>query len=67
MIYQLNDLRIRTDHWAKPGPVRSFDWTAVDDANYDGAEDSRGRSGIGYGATETEAVIDLLKIIGTGL
>lgn len=60
MIYQFNNLKIRTDHWDKLGPVRSFDWTAVDDDSYDGADDSSNKHKIGYGASEAEAVLDLI-------
>ncbi len=49
---------IRTDYWAKPIPLRQFDWTAVDDDTYDGAPDSH--CPIGYGATEQDAIDDLL-------
>jgi hypothetical protein len=46
--------RIVTHYWLKPIPVRSFDWSAVGDS-YE-PEDP-----IGYGATEEEAVNDLLE------
>jgi hypothetical protein len=51
---------IRTTH--RPAPIgnRSYDWQAIDEETYDGADDSRTRHDIGYGATEREAVIDLL-------
>jgi len=54
-------LRIRTDYWLKPGHIRDFDWSAVDDATYDGAEDSH--CPIGYGRTEAEAIADLMQQI----
>lgn len=38
-------------------------FTAIDDDSYDGAEDSRNRSTIGYGATPQEAITDLLEIM----
>jgi hypothetical protein len=38
-------------------------FTAYDDDTYDGAEDSRNRSTIGYGATESEAILDLIEIM----
>jgi hypothetical protein len=38
-------------------------FTAIDDDSYDGAEDSRNRSTIGYGATPEEAAADLLEIM----
>lgn len=53
-------MRIVTDFWAKPGPSRKFDWTAVDDCTYDGAPDSN--CPIGYGPTEQDAIVDLLDL-----
>lgn len=55
--------KIRTDYWAKPIPDRRFDWTAIDDDTYNGAPDSGNRHQIGYGATEAEAIADLLAIL----
>lgn len=54
-------MRIRTDYVYPPIPDRRFDWSAVDDDTYDGAEDSH--CPIGRGATEAEAVADLLQQI----
>jgi hypothetical protein len=48
--------KIVTDFWMKPGPSDQFDWSAVDDNTYDGPG-----CPIGYGATEAEAVADLLE------
>lgn len=48
-------MNIRTEYVYPPIPVRTMDWTAVDDDTYDG----RGCP-IGYGSTEQEAVADLL-------
>lgn len=48
-------LRVRVDYWAKPIPLRQFDYEAVDDATYDGAG-----CVIGHGATEAEAIADLI-------
>lgn len=45
---------IVTDYWAKPIPDRRFDWSAKDE-NYEPGDL------IGYGASEQEAVADLLK------
>jgi hypothetical protein len=56
-------MRIVTEYWAKPIPDRSFDWSAIDDDTYDGAEDSSNRSHIGYGRTEAEAIADLLRLL----
>jgi hypothetical protein len=54
-------MKIRTDYWPKPIPTNRFDWSAVDDDTYDGAPDSGNRNQIGYGATEEEAIADLLE------
>ena len=51
---------IITDYWPKPIPVRTGDWSAVLD-NYDGAPDSH--CPIGYGATEAEAMQELIDQI----
>jgi hypothetical protein len=50
------DEKIITQYERKPGPSKSFDWSAVTE-NYDGAPDAN--SPIGYGATEDEAIADL--------
>lgn len=47
-------MNIRTDFWMKPIPPRQFDWSAVDDNYEPGCP-------IGYGATEYEAIADLLE------
>jgi hypothetical protein len=52
-------MKIRTDFWMKPIPARQFDWSAIDDDTYDGAPDA-GPQAVGYGATEAEAVADLM-------
>jgi hypothetical protein len=54
-------MKIRTDYWPKPVPTNRFDWNAIDDDTYDGAPDSGNRNQIGYGATEEEAIADLLE------
>ena len=54
-------MRLRTDYWAKPIPLRQFDWTAIDSDTFDGAPDSGNRNQIGYGRTEQEAIDDLLE------
>jgi hypothetical protein len=50
-------MKIRTEFVYPPIPIRSMDWSAVDDDTYDGAEDSH--CPIGRGATEQEAIDDL--------
>ena len=52
------DLKVRTSHEFPPIPIRSFDWSAVDDSTYDGEG-----CPIGRGATEQEAIDDLLAQI----
>jgi hypothetical protein len=56
-------MRISTEYWAKPIPDRSCDWSAVDDDTYDGAPDTHPPCPIGWGATEAEAIADLLEKI----
>lgn len=55
---QYNGQKIITNFDYPPIPVRKFDWSAVLDG-YDGAEDSH--DPIGRGATEKEAVADLIE------
>lgn len=50
-------MKISTHFEYPPIPDRRFDWSAVDDDTYDGAEDSH--CPIGRGATEQEAIDDL--------
>lgn len=56
-------MKIVTTYDPKPIPDRRFDWSAIDDSTYDGAEDSGTRNQIGYGKTEAEAVADLMEIL----
>lgn len=49
-------MKIVTEYWPKPIPIRQFDWSATTD-NYDGAPDSH--CPIGYGPTEAAAIADL--------
>jgi hypothetical protein len=56
-------MNIRTDYDPKPIPTNRFDWTAIDDNTYDGAPDSGNRHEVGYGATEAEAIADLVTIL----
>jgi hypothetical protein len=63
--HKINGIRIHTTHVYPPIPVRSFDWSAVDD-NYDCDCDQEGffsNCPIGYGATEEEAIADLIERI----
>ncbi len=52
-------MRIVTEFVFPPIPDRRFDWSAVDEDTYDGAEDSSTRHQIGYGRTSEEAIADL--------
>jgi hypothetical protein len=54
-------MKIKTSFVYPPIPIRCFDWSAIDDDTYDGAEDSH--CPIGTGATEQEAIDDLLRQI----
>lgn len=51
-------MRIKTQFVYPPIPIRSFDWSAVDDNTYDGPG-----SPIGWGPTEQAAIDDLLEQI----
>lgn len=55
-IHTRNGYRIRTNHEYPPIPIRDMDWSAVDDSTYDGEG-----CPIGWGATEEEAIADLLE------
>ncbi len=54
-------MKIKTTYVFPPIPLRCFDWSAIDDDTYDGAEDSH--CPIGHGATEQEAIDDLMRQI----
>lgn len=63
-IHQINGLNIRTTHEFPPIPIRSMDWSAIDDDTYDVDCDQDGffsTSPVGHGATEQEAINDLLQ------
>jgi hypothetical protein len=56
-------VKIKTNFDYPPIPVRSFDWSAIDEDTYDCDCDQDGffsLSPIGHGATETEAIADLM-------
>ena len=48
-------MKIRTEFVYPPIPIRQFDWSAVDDDTYEPG------CAIGTGATELEAVKDLMQ------
>jgi hypothetical protein len=65
-IHQINGMRIRTNFDYPPIPVRDCDWSAVDDDTYDFDCDQDGffsTCPVGRGATEEEAIADLLEQI----
>jgi hypothetical protein len=62
--HQINGVKIRTHFDYPPIPVRQFDWSAIDDDSYDGAEDSS--CPIGHGATEEDAIEDLMDQLTDG-
>jgi hypothetical protein len=47
-------MKIRTSHVCPPIPFRNFDWSAVTDDYEDGHPQ-------GHGATEAEAIADLIE------
>ena len=49
-------IRVRTHYEHPPIPLRDMDWTAIDDRTFDGPG-----CVIGYGATEQEAIDDLVE------
>lgn len=60
-------MKIKTSHDFPPIPIRSFDWSAYDDNTYDPGEYDYetgryiGGSPVGHGATEQEAIRDLME------
>lgn len=56
---QIENMKIKTNRWLKPGFSRQYDWSAIDQDTYDGGSN---RNEIGYGATELEAIADLLRL-----
>lgn len=52
--------RIRTDYWRKPGPTNQFDWSACFE---DDEPNDNGSMLAGYGATESAAIEDLLRLV----
>lgn len=54
-LIEIAGMSIATSYVYQPIPIRCFDWSAVDDRTYDG-EGCR----VGYGATEADAVAELI-------
>lgn len=52
-------MNIKTELWYKPIPTNKYDWSAYDDDTYGGDPGEP----VGYGATEQEAIADLLTQI----
>lgn len=55
------DRKIVTSYWAKPIPIRGFDWCAHFD---DDEPNDDGQMLCGWGATEVAAVAELLERAG---
>ena len=54
-------MKIKTEYDPR-ALMPSWEWLAVDDDTYDGAPDAGPKArAIGYGATEAEAIADLLE------
>lgn len=53
----MQSMKIETEYWRKPIPIRDHDWSAIDAETYDGNETDP----IGYGETEYEAICNLLE------
>lgn len=59
----ISGVKIYTNHDYPPIPVRSMDWSAVTD-DYEAESDSEGwwsTHPVGHGATEQEAIADLIE------
>lgn len=56
-------MKIVTNHDFPPIPDRRWDWSAIDSNTYDGADDSSNRNQVGHGATEQEAIDNLMEIL----
>ena len=53
-------MKIRTEY---TGHYDEYAWTAVDDDTYDSSDDSSNCHHVGYGATEAEAIDDLMRLL----
>ncbi len=63
-MHKISGRNIRTTHDYPPIPIRSMDWSAVDDDTYDVDCDQDGyfsTSPVGHGPTEEAAIADLLE------
>ncbi len=56
-LHEINGVRICTSYDPPPIPGNSHDWSAIDYDAYDGQDSDP----VGYGATEQEAIEDLLS------
>lgn len=57
-------MKVTTSFICPPIPIRSMDWSAIDSNTYDADCDQDGffsRDPVGYGATEAEAIADLME------
>lgn len=65
-IHNIRGIRVSTNFDYPPIPVRDMDWSAIDYDTYDADCDGDGffsNCPIGRGATEAEAIADLLEQI----
>lgn len=63
-IHQIRGFKVRTTYEYPPIPIRSMDWSAVDDDTYDVDCDQDGffsTSPIGHGPTEQAAIANLME------
>jgi hypothetical protein len=56
-------MNIRVEEDTTGFAPRHCRFTAIDDDTYDGAEDSRNRATVGYGATPEAAIADLRELL----
>ena len=61
----LMNIQVETD--ATGFAPRDCRYSAIDSDRYDGAEDSRNRSTVGYGATPEAAIADLMALLADDL
>lgn len=67
-IHHIRGYRVSTSNDCPPIPVRDMDWSAVDDSTYDCDCDQDGYYSlcpVGRGATEQEAIDDLMEQLET--
>jgi hypothetical protein len=60
-------MNIQTEEDTTGYAPRDCRYSAIDSDTYDGAEDSRNRSTVGYGATPAAAIADLMALLADDL